>query len=63
MHLVYEAETGFEVFVQSWKSSGKAGGKQVGRCEVETRHAGDAGGISTYFPFVGEKGKGFALRL
>lgn len=27
VHLVSEAETGFEVFVRSWKSSGEAGGK------------------------------------
>lgn len=49
---------GFEVFVQSWRSSGKAGGKQVGRCEVETRHAGNEGGLSM-FRFCREQRKEF----
>lgn len=35
----------------------------MGRCKVETRRAGDAGGLSTRFPSLRDKGKGFALRL
>jgi len=63
VHPVCRDETGFQVFAQSWKSSGKAGGKRVGRCEVETRHTADARALSTRFLSVGDTGQGLAIRL